>query len=314
MEFTPTKSPKKENEVLTYIQIEQNNSEENINNNDQNNPFNNSPLKYYCSDITEIDKQNENGWTPTYRAIIANNLNVLKELLKYGANPNLQNNIGETPLYLCVDIDNYDAIVILLEKNADCNISKKDGTSPLHLATKKKKEKFIKILLEHGANPNLINKLYSQTPMHLAIKNKLGEDLLLLFKKYGANIFEIKDRYEKTPYDYAKELDDEKYLNMVNNIFENKDENLKITTNEIIINNDSDKKNNKSITNLNSIFKNIELNINENNIDNDLNKDKTENINELKETNILNENKENEKIKDNENNRRRKKNYYHNRK
>ena len=109
MEFTPTKSQKKENEILTYIQIEQNNSEEknnNDNNNDQNNPFNNSPLKYYCSDITEIDKQNENGWTPIYRAIIANNLNVLKELLKYGANPNLQNNIGETPLYLCVDIDN----------------------------------------------------------------------------------------------------------------------------------------------------------------------------------------------------------------
>ena len=111
MEFTPTKSPKEENEILTYVQLEQNNSEENNNNNEQNNPFNNSPLKYYCSDITEIDKQNENGWTPIYRAIIANNLNALKELLKFGANPNLQNNIGETPLYLCVDIDNYDAIV-----------------------------------------------------------------------------------------------------------------------------------------------------------------------------------------------------------
>ena len=296
MEFTPTKSPKEENEILTYVQLEQNNSEENNNNNEQNNPFNNSPLKYYCSDITEIDKQNENGWTPIYRAIIANNLNALKELLKFGANPNLQNNIGETPLYLCVDIDNYDAIVILLEKNADCNISKKDGTSPLHLATKKKKEKFIKILLEHGANPNLINKLYSQTSLHLAIKNKLGEDILLLFKKYGANIFEIKDRYEKTSYDYAKELYDENYLNMINSIFENKEDNL--NTNEIIINNnnDSDNNNNKNITNLNSIFKNIELNKNENNIDNDLNKDKNENINEIK---TEQENKEKKKEKKN---------------
>ena len=297
MEFTPTKSPKEENEILTYVQLEQNNSEENNNNNnEQNNPFNNSPLKYYCSDITEIDKQNENGWTPIYRAIIANNLNALKELLKFGANPNLQNNIGETPLYLCVDIDNYDAIVILLEKNADCNISKKDGTSPLHLATKKKKEKFIKILLEHGANPNLINKLYSQTSLHLAIKNKLGEDILLLFKKYGANIFEIKDRYEKTSYDYAKELYDENYLNMINSIFENKEDNL--NTNEIIINNnnDSDNNNNKNITNLNSIFKNIELNKNENNIDNDLNKDKNENINEIKTEQENEEIKEEKKI------------------
>ena len=297
MEFTPKKSLNKENDIITYIQIEQNKQEEN-NNNDQNNPFNNSPLKYYCSDITEIDKQNENGWTPIYRAIIANNINVLKDLLKFGANPNLQNNIGETPLYLCVDIDNYDAILILLEKNADCNISKKDGTSPLHLATKKKKEKFIKILLEHGANPNLINKLYSQTPMHLAIKNKIGEDILLQFKKNGANIFEIKDRYEKSPYDYAKELNDEKYLNMVDNIFENKEEkkeeNLKIITNEIIIKDTNN--NNNSISNLNSLFKNMELNINQN--DNNFDSDNKEKINEIKENNCLIENNENEVIKE----------------
>ena len=135
MEFTPTKSQNKENDVIS-------------NDNDKNDLFKNSPLKIFCSDISEIDKQNENGWTPVYRSIIANNLNVLSDLLKLGANPNLQNNIGETPLYLCVDIDNFDAITILLQNNADCNIPKKDGTTPLHFATKKKKEKFIKILLE----------------------------------------------------------------------------------------------------------------------------------------------------------------------
>ena len=211
MEFTPTKSPNKENDIIS-------------NDMDKNDLFKNSPLKIYCSDISEIDKQNENGWTPVYRSIIANNLNVLSDLLKLGANPNLQNNIGETPLYLCVDIDNFDAITILLQYNADCNIPKKDGTTPLHFATKKNKEKFIKILLEHGANPNLINKLYSQTALHLAIKNKLNEELIFLFKKNGADFFGIKDKYGKTPYDYAKQLYDEKYFNMVNNIFELKEE------------------------------------------------------------------------------------------
>ena len=179
MQFTPTKSPTREND----ININNNNKEINPISLEDNNIFNNSPMKLYCSDITEIDKQNENGWTPIYRSIIANNLNVLSDLLKLGANPNLQNNIGETPLYLCVDIDNYEAINILLKNKADCNIPKKDGTTPLHLATKKKKEKFIKILLEHDANPNVVNKLYSQTPFHLAIKNKLGKDIILKFKK-----------------------------------------------------------------------------------------------------------------------------------
>ena len=46
----------------------------------------------------------------------------------------------------------------------------------------KKNGKFTKILLEHNANPNLVNKSYSQTPMHLAIINKANERILLSFK------------------------------------------------------------------------------------------------------------------------------------
>ena len=259
---TPSKSANDENDIIN-------------NDTNQNNLFNNSPLKLFCSDISEIDKQNENGWTPIYRSIIANNLNVLSDLLKLGANPNLQNNIGETPLYLCVDIDNFEATTILLQKNADCNIQKKDGTTPLHLAIKKNKEKFIKILLEYGANPNIINKLYSQTATHLAMKNKLGKEFLLLFKKNGADLYGIKDKYEKTPYDYAKELNDENYFNMIKNIFEEKnnmeeieqdkekEKEKKEENNVDNINNNDDK-----VSNLNSLFKNIESNM-KNNIDND---------------------------------------------
>ena len=140
MQFTPSKSSNLENDIIT-------------NDMEQNNLFNNSPLKLYCSDISEINMQNENGWTPVYRSIIANNLNVLSELLKLGANPNLQNSIGETPLYLCVDIDNFEAITILLAANADCNIPKKDGTTPLHLATKKIKINSSKYFWSMGPIP-----------------------------------------------------------------------------------------------------------------------------------------------------------------
>ncbi len=67
------------------------------------------------------------------------------------------------------------------------------------------------------------NKLYSQTPMHLAIINKASEDILLCFKNYNSNFFDIKDKYDKTPFDYAKELNDEKYLDLVKNIFKIKE-------------------------------------------------------------------------------------------
>ena len=99
---------------------------------------------------------------------------------------------------------------------------KKDGTTPLHLATKKKKDKFIKILLENNANPNLANKLYSQTPLHIAIINKSNEDIISCFKKNGAKLFEVKDKYDKTPFDYAKELNDDKYLELIKKIFKKK--------------------------------------------------------------------------------------------
>ena len=257
---TPSKSTNNDNNINTISISSHNKSIHN------NSSISNSPIKLYCENISEINKQNENGWTPIYRSIIANNLEILVELLKLGANPNLTNNIGETPLYLCIDIDNYEALNILLKNNADCNISKKDGTTPLHLASKKKKDKFIKILLENGANPNLTNKLYSQTPLHLSIINKADEDILLCFKKNGADFFGIKDKYDKTPLDYAKELKDEKYFEIVKKVFkikENEKNNENIGNENVIktIKNNSNNDNEKNL-NLKELYKNIDISIN----------------------------------------------------
>ena len=191
-----------------------------------------SPVYLFCTSKNGINSKNENGWTPIYRSIIANNLIALNELLKLGSDPNIGNNLGETPLYLCVDVDNYDALIILLQYNADTNISKRNGITPLHLAAKKNKENYISALLRNKANPNLQNKLYSQTPTHLAIINKVNEDMLNIFHEHGADIYGIKDKYDKTPFDYAKELRDEEYINLLVKIFgENKEvENKKTKT------------------------------------------------------------------------------------
>ena len=178
-----------------------------------------SPVYVFCKSKSEINSQNENGWTPIYRSIIANNLEALYELLKLGANPNIPNNLGETPLYLSVDIDNYDALIILLQYKAECNLAKKNGNTPLHLATKKNKTSFISALLRNGANPNIVNKLYSQTPMHLAIINKMDEIVLNEFNNNKADIYNIKDKYDKTPFDYAKDAGDQTYLNLLKKIF-----------------------------------------------------------------------------------------------
>ena len=203
----------------------------------------NSPINLFCTYKSEINNQNENGWTPIYRSVLSNNLEALEELLKLGANPNIPNNMNETPLYQSVDMENYDAFIILLKYNSDCNISKKNGNCPLHIATQKLNINFISELLKNGANPNLQNKLYNQTPVHITICKKGNKDILNLLFKYNGDVYNIKDKYDKTPFDYAIE-NGEEYKNMVEEIFirENSSNN---NINEELI----DNKNNDNIKN-----------------------------------------------------------------
>ena len=187
-----------------------------------------SPAYIFCKSLEEINTKNENGWSPIYKSVMSNNKLALIELLKLGSDPNIPNNLGETPLYLCIENDNYDLFKVLLNNGADANIPKRNGDTPLHLIIKTKMEKkYLIEILKYNANPNIPNKLYMQTATHLALKNKFDQELLKYFSKNKADIFNIKDKYDKTPFDYAKELNDEKYIQMVNNIFlENKDKEI----------------------------------------------------------------------------------------
>ena len=180
-----------------------------------------SPSYQFCHKRSEINDTKENGWTPIYRSIISNNMEALKDLLKLGGDPNIPNNLGETPLYLCVDINNIEALNILLNNDPkpNCNIQKRNGNTALHLSIKKRRLNFTKLLLENNADPNIPNKLYSQTPTHLAIINHLDEQILEQFKICNADIYNLKDKYEKTAYDYALENKDENYLQLIKKIF-----------------------------------------------------------------------------------------------
>ena len=231
-----------------------------------------SPVYLFCTRKNGINSKNENGWTPIYRSIIANNLTALNELLNLGSDPNISNNLGETPLYLCVDLDNYDALIMLLKFNADTNISKRNGVTPLHLAAKKNMDKFMHALLRNNANPNLTNKLYSQTPTHLAIINKINEDMLNIFHEYNADIYNIKDKYDKTPFDYAKDLKDEEYIQLIIKIFGEKNNEILSKPSKTF--NLNIKKNDEHIINIKKNFHNSNYNflpgnisINENEIE-----------------------------------------------
>ena len=193
-----------------------------------------SPAYKFCKNIKEINNQNEDGFTPIYSAILSNDITALNELLKLGANPNIKNFSGETPLYLSVTKKNLDAFIILLQYDADCNILTKKGNTPLHEAIIKNEENMIQILLRNKANPNIKNISIGQTATHLAVINRLEEDILKLFKESNADIFNIKDKFNKSAFDYAKENNDEYYMHLLLKIFKDNKNNYDTVNNKYI--------------------------------------------------------------------------------
>ena len=252
-----------------------------INNKNKHNIINNKNVSIpissnayiFCKNIKEINKQNKRGYTPIYSSILSNNILSLKELLSLGANPNIPNKLGETPLFLSIYNNNYDIFLLLLKYNADCNMVNKNGDSPLHIAVEKKEIKYIQGLLKNNGDPNIKNISFGQTPTHLAIIHKLDEELLTLFKIYKADIFYIKDKFNKSAFDYAKDNNDEKYRNLVTKIF-GYNNNTDININSI--NNQKKYTYMKDIHNNNIFRNNTDKNKNNINIDNLTQKERKE--------------------------------------
>ena len=232
---TPTKSDSNNNSSNNIKKKDENSDNKVIKDNNLPNLLKSDKIKNLNN---YSDKKNKK-ISEIHEAIISDDLEKLANLLKLGENPDILDNSGETPLYLSVDIENYDAMVILLEFGADCNIQKEDGDTPLHLATEKKNEIYISNLLSHGANPNIINKINSQTPLHIGIINRVNEFILSKFKENNGDIYNIKDKFNKTPFDYS--LNDEKYKKLLISIFGNNNDINNIQINPNYINNNINK-------------------------------------------------------------------------
>ncbi|KAG4089402.1 ankyrin repeat-containing domain protein [Neocallimastix lanati (nom. inval.)] len=103
---------------------------------------------------------------------------------------------GETPLFDACYSGNENLVKYLVENGVDINKKNRWAKTPLFIACEKRNEKIINYLVEQGADVNEGNN-WAETPLHNACNNE-NEDMIKYLVENGADINK-KDRWAKAP-------------------------------------------------------------------------------------------------------------------
>ena len=105
----------------------------------------------------DVNSQNHNGQTPLHIAVEDGTQDMIKTLLKYGANPNIQDSLEtglNNPMHLAVSknmVTTLEMFLDLEEPNApDLEMKNSNGFTVLHIAAVKGYADICRILLETG--------------------------------------------------------------------------------------------------------------------------------------------------------------------
>ena len=159
----------------------------------------------------EIDIQNKSGETPLYLGLKAKpaneqKLEIIHELLKLGANPNVKTYYGTTSLReIVLTLQNIDLLSLMILYGARVDIAQPNGVTLLHQAATKLNTEMIRKLLENGANPNALTRL-NFSPL-CSVFTEFSEDEKPIVEaidelvKHGADInFQDSDRWTALHY------------------------------------------------------------------------------------------------------------------
>ena len=187
------------------------------------------------TDVNIDSAQYTTGNTALNYAAMKNNLDIVKLLVKAGANLEKENDNGETPLYNAVHHNNIEIVKFLIESGANINKAEAlDHYTPLHLAlfcpgyqldlnSYKKFFNIATLLIKSGANLDAETSPLHRTPLHMLINTsiqinadfddkdakKLNKDVIKIAKlliQGGATVNAL-DYENDTPLHYAFKVD-----------------------------------------------------------------------------------------------------------
>ena len=124
-------------------------------------------------------------------AILSENLNSVRQVLRYGEELNQIDEYGFTPLIEAAIVDNIELIRLLLDQGADPNLQDATGGTALQWAAENNDIAMVQLLLERGANPNAYN--FSGQPVLVMPILRGQNELKNLLIKAGADLVFAQD-------------------------------------------------------------------------------------------------------------------------
>ena len=99
-----------------------------------------------------------------------NNFEMVLQMIRDGANPNVTNVFGQTPLFYACERSSLYYIKSLIDVNADVNHQDKEGYTCMMRACETRRKDVISLLIQHGADMYIRN-VYDQNVLGLMIQN-----------------------------------------------------------------------------------------------------------------------------------------------
>ena len=131
-----------------------------------------------------VDRPAKELGTPLKTAIEGGFVDIVRFLVKNGANINRTNEGGVTPLQTAIRWGNLETVKFLLAAGAEVNVRDAYGFTPLMYAASGNKPEAAGLLLDKGADPQIKNNR-GQTAMDLVSRNLPNKEVTELFVSRG---------------------------------------------------------------------------------------------------------------------------------
>ncbi|XP_061560470.1 kinase D-interacting substrate of 220 kDa B isoform X1 [Phycodurus eques] len=153
-------------------------------------------LRDHLDRFKEVDGRSDNGQTPLMLAAEQGSLDIVQELIRRGANVNLDDVDCWSALISAAKEGHVEVVKELLENSAYIEHRDVGGWTALMWASYKGRVEVTKVLLEHGANPNTTGQQYSVYPIIWA-SGRGHADVVKLLLDSGAKV-NCSDKYGTT--------------------------------------------------------------------------------------------------------------------